>query len=446
MKNFKIFSIVFFVSIFAINVLAQGLAINTKSGDQVSATYQSLDNVAPYVDGSNNPGVVMTLKNGNQTTVPSGEFENIIPFNYVPEDVEVDLQQIMSTHKGVGLAVAAVYKGETIYSNAFGYRDRENKIAYKEDDLLRIASISKTFVATSIMQLIEQGKLSLDTDISTLMGFSVRNPYYSSTAVTVRMLLSHTSSLSDNNGYSTLDLINPSVSSSSSIRRCWNNYKPGSSYEYCNLGYNILGAIVEIVSGERFDVYVKSHILDPLGLNASYNIKDLDSSKFVKIYHYSNGSYTCSTEAYSYPSSQIANYKLGYSTPCFSPIGGLKISLKDLTTVMKMHMNKGEVNGVRILSEESCELMQTAYTPTEYTGSSYGFAMVITTGLVSGHKMTGHDGIAYGAYTAMYWDKEKDFGIVIMTNGCDEKWASSSAEFIMLLTKTSTALYNHFVK
>lgn len=426
--------------------LAQGLAINTKSGNQVSSAYQDLDNIATYVEGSNGAGVVLSHKDGTQTTVSSSEFENIVPYNYNTKDVEADLQQIMNTHKGVGLAVAAVYKGETIYSNAFGYRDRENKIAYKEDDLLRIASISKTFVATSIMQLIEQGKLSLDTDVSTLMGFNVRNPYYSSTIVTVRMLLSHTSSLSDDNGYSTFDLINPSVSSSNSIRRCWNNYKPGSSYEYCNLGYNILGAIVEIVSGERFDVYVKKHILDPLGLNASYNVKDLDSSKFVKIYHYSNGSYTCSTEAYSYPSSQIANYKLGYSTPCFSPTGGLKISLKDLTTVMKMHMNKGEVNGVRILSEESCELMQTAYTPTEYTGSSYGFAMVITTGLVSGHKMTGHDGIAYGAYTAMYWDKEKDFGVVIMTNGCDEKWASSSAEFIMLLTKTSTALYNHFVR
>lgn len=446
MKKLKIFSVVILASMFVAELFAQGLAINTKSGDQVSATYQTLDNIAPYIDSSNKAGVVMTLKDGAKTTVSSSELENVVPFAYDPETVDADLTQIMNTHKAVGLAVAAVYKGETIYSNAFGYRDRENKIAYKEDDLLRIASISKTFVATSIMQLVEQGKLSLDADVSTLMGFNVRNPYYSSTIVTVRMLLSHTSSLSDDNGYSTFDLINPSVSSSNSIRRCWNNYKPGSSYEYCNLGYNILGAIVEIVSGERFDVYVKKHILDPLGLNASYNVKDLDSSKFVKIYHYSNGSYTCSTEAYSYPSSQIANYKLGYSTPCFSPTGGLKISLKDLTTVMKMHMNKGEVNGVRILSEESCELMQTAYTPTEYTGSSYGFAMVITTGLVSGHKMTGHDGIAYGAYTAMYWDKEKDFGVVIMTNGCDEKWASSSAEFIMLLTKTSTALYNHFVK
>ena len=443
MKNFKAYSIVILASMFASSVMAQGLAINTKSGNQVSSAYQDLDNIATYVDGSNGAGVVLTHKDGTQSTVTSSEFENIVPYNYNTSDVEADIKQIMNAHKVVGLTVAAVYKGETIYSNAFGYKDRDNKTEYKEDDLLRIASISKTFVAISIMQLIEQGKISLDTDVSTLMGFNVRNSYYPNDAITIRMLLSHTSSMSDDNGYSTLDKINPNKGS---VRRSWNNYKPGTQYEYCNLGFNTLGAIVEIVSGERFDQYVKKHILDPLGLNASYNIKDLDSSKFVKIYHYSNGSYTCSTEAYSYPSSQIANYQLGYSTPCFSPTGGLKISLKDLTTVMKMHMNKGEINGVRILSKESCELMQSEYTPTEYPGSCYGFAMISTTGLVSGHKMTGHDGIAYGAYTAMYWDKEKDFGIVIMTNGCDEEWASDDSEFIILLTKTSTALYNHFVK
>lgn len=424
------------------NVVANSLGVNIKIGEQESVVSQMLDNVASYVDGSNNVGAVMALENGTQTTVFSSR---IIPPIYVHEELEADLQQIMNTHKAVGLAVAAVYKGETIYSKAFGYSDRENKIAYKEDDLLRIASISKTFVATSIMQLIEQGKLSLDADVSTIMGFNVRNPYYPSETVTVRMLLSHTSSLSDNNGYSTLDLINPTVSSS--IHRSWNNYKPGSSYEYCNLGYNILGAIIELVSGERFDVYVKKYILDPLGLNASYNIKDLDSSEFVKIYRYnaSDNSYTCSTDAYSYPYSQIANYKIGYSTPCFSPTGGLKISLKDLTTVMKMHMNKGEINGIKILSKESCELMQTEVTPTEYTESYYGFAMISTMGLVCDRKMTGHDGIAYGAYTAMYWDKEKDFGVVIMTNGCDAELSSSTSEFIQLLSKTSKSLYDYFV-
>ena len=112
------------------------------------------------------------------------------------------------------------------------------------------------------MQLIEQGKISLDTDVSTLMGFNVRNSYYPNDAITIRMLLSHTSSMSDDNGYSTLDKINPNKGS---VRRSWNNYKPGSQYEYCNLGFNTLGAIVEIVSGERFDQYVKKTHFGSIG-------------------------------------------------------------------------------------------------------------------------------------------------------------------------------------
>lgn len=347
--------------------------------------------------------------------------------------IETEIEKIMKFHNAVGLSVAAVQDGKIIYSKAFGLKDLENKTPYKEDDVLRIASISKTFVATSIMQLIEQGKLSLNTDVSTIPGFeNIRNPHFPNIPITVHMLLSHTSSLSDKDGYYTLD------------RFGWNNYKPGSKYQYCNLGYNTLGAIIEIISGERFDKYVKAHILDPLGVYASYNVSDLDHSKFVKIYKYNsnNKSFTCSTSAYNYPEEDIENYKMGYSATCFSPTGGLKISAKDLAKVMMMHMNLGELNGVKILSKESCELMQAEHTSTNYPGESYGYAMISTNDLVKGHRLTGHDGIALGAYTIMYWDKEKNFGVVAMTNGCDGK---TDKTFVNILCNTAQVLYNHFI-
>ena len=81
MKNVKAYSIVILASMFASSVSAQGLAINTKSGNQVSSAYQDLDNIATYVDGSNGAGVVLTHKDGTQSTVASGEFENIVPSN-----------------------------------------------------------------------------------------------------------------------------------------------------------------------------------------------------------------------------------------------------------------------------------------------------------------------------------------------------------------------------
>ena len=73
----------------------------------------------------------------------------------------------------------------------------------------RIASISKSFSATSIMQLVEAKKLSLDDDVSKLVGFKVRNPRFPKTVITLRMILSHRSSINDSQGYFTLDAINP---------------------------------------------------------------------------------------------------------------------------------------------------------------------------------------------------------------------------------------------
>lgn len=354
---------------------------------------------------------------------------------------ESEIQQIMQSHKAVGLAVAAVKDGNIVYSKTFGYKDLENKTPMEEDDVLRIASISKTFVATAIMQLVEQGKLNLKADISELMGFEIRNPHFPKDTITVEMLLSHTSSMSDSNGYFTLDQLNPAVSPT--WQKAWNNYKPGSAYQYCNLGYNTLGAIIEIASGERFDKYIRNHILNPLNVYASHNVADLDSTKFIKIYKYnhSSNSYACTTSAYDAPTSELANYRMGYSTPCFSPTGGLKISAKDLARVMMMHMNYGELDEVRILDSASCALMQSEITPTNYPGESYGMAMISTNDLIQGRRVKGHDGLALGAYTIMYWDREKNFGVVAMTNGCD---GETDKTFANILCETAECLYKHF--
>ena len=275
--------------------------------------------------------------------------------------------EIMEKHEAVGLMVAAVKDGEIVYNASYGYKDLENKVPVGVDDKLRIASISKTFVATAVMQLVEQGKINLDEDISNYMGFELRNPIFPDIPVTVRMLLSHTSSMSDSNGYFSFDYFNPAVSPT--WQKAWNSYEPGTKYQYCNLGFNTLGAIIEIVSGERFDEYMKRHIFEPLGVDASHNVMDFDPAQLIGIYRYdaSTGS-VAKSDAYAQNASDLENYKMGYSTPVFSPTGGVKISAKDLAKVMIMHMNKGAVGDVRLISQESSSLMQSEITPTNYEG------------------------------------------------------------------------------
>ena len=361
----------------------------------------------------------------------------------VCRQAEQEIAQVAEHYKAVGLAVAAVKDGEIVYNASFGYKDWENKTPLENDDVLRIASISKSFVATSILQLVEQGKLSLDADVSELMGFVIRNPKYPDTPITVRMLLSHTSSMSDSNGYFTFD--NLHREKSSTWEKAWNSYEPGSKYQYCNLGYNTLGAIIEIVSGERFDKYVSEHILKPLGVYGNHNVMELDPAKFTKIYKYSGSgySYKCSESAYDSPAAQLENYKMGYSTTVFSPTGGLKISAKDLATVMMMHMNYGTLGDVKILGKEMCELMQSEIVPTNYPQEKYGMAILSSNDYIKGIRVVGHDGIALGAYTSMFWNQERNFGVVVMTNGCDDK---TDKVFANIMCETAEVLYKYFGK
>ncbi len=356
--------------------------------------------------------------------------------------VAEELDAIMKRYSAVGLAVAVVENGSIVYENTLGYKSLESKAPWEKGDVLRIASISKSFVATSILQLVEQGKLSLDADVSDIVGFVVSNPKFPQKPVTVRMLLSHTSSMSDANGYFTLDNLNRETSRS--WEKAWNSYEPGSRYQYCNLGYNTLGAIVEKVSGERFDKYVQRHILEPLGVYAGHNVHELDSAKFVNIYTFNNttSSYTRS-DAYPSIEEGLAAYRMGYSTPLFSPTGGLKISVGGLANVMQMHMNMGTLNGVRILSPESCELMQSEITSTNYEGERYGMALLRTNDLLAGHRLIGHDGLALGAHTAMFWDKEQKWGFVVMTNGCNAK---TDKVFANILCESVECLYEKLLE
>ena len=179
-----------------------------------------------------------------------------------------EVAAIMERNNNVGLALVAVNDGQVVLNERYGVKNIETQEPIAKDDIFRIASISKSFTATAIMQLVEQGKLNLQQDVSELVGFKVRNPKFPEKVITVEMLLSHTSSMNDANGYFTINAINPD--SSATWQTAWNSYEPGTGYEYCNLGFNTLGTILERVSGERFDKYIVNHILNPIGVYGGY--------------------------------------------------------------------------------------------------------------------------------------------------------------------------------
>ncbi len=366
------------------------------------------------------------------------------------ERAQKEIAQIMEKTKAVGLSVAVVKDGKIIYNQSFGKKNIESGVNVTNDDLFRIASISKSFTTTAFMTLLDQKKVSLDEDVSNLVGFRVRNPKFPDVKITLKMILSHTSSLNDSEGYFSLDVMN--ADKNKNFAKCYNDYAPGTAYEYCNLGFNTIGAIVEKLSGERFDNYVRRVVLRPLGLNAGFNVDSLDSKKFVTLYNYEPADTTKGSpnifreqsSAYVSRAKDISSgYKMGVSTPLFSSTGGMKISANGLARYMMMHMNYGKdpITGKRIISKKSSKLMQTPVIETS-PGETYGMSLRQSDKLIPGELMTGHTGSAYGLYSAMFFQPKKGFGIVMMTNGCQPVYKDG---FVTIQLETIRALYNIFI-
>jgi len=351
---------------------------------------------------------------------------------------EAAIEQIMKENPVMGLSVAVVKDNKFIYTHSFGLKDAETNTPLTNDNIFRIASISKSFSATAIMQLAEAKKVNLDQDVSELVGFKIRNPKFPETVITLRLMLSHLSSINDNQGYFSLDSINPAKSAN--WHKCYNSYEPGKGYEYCNLNFNMIGTIIEKVSGERFDAYIQKHILEPLQLYGGYYVNGLDKSKFANIYEYQPDAakFVLSPNAYAPRTNEIEAYEMGYSTPIFSPTGGMKISAKDLATYMMMHANYGKYNGVRIISKNSAIEMQTPLSDNR----NYGFAIETTTKLIDDKIMIGHTGSAYGLFSAMFFNRDEKFGIVVISNGCHPGYSNG---FNTVIRKTVNVLYDNLI-
>ncbi len=346
----------------------------------------------------------------------------------------------MQQHKMVGLSVAVVKEGRIIYTHAFGLKNIVTGTPLTDSSMFRIASISKSFSATAIMQLVQAKKLSLHDDVSKLIGFPVHNPKFPGKVITLKMLMSHTSSINDSRGYFTYDSINPAKSANWAL--CYNDYPPGEGYQYCNYNYNMIGGIIERASGERFDHYIKTHILDPLHLYGGYEVAALDSSKFATLYVYDSAikKYTASDGAYRQNRNVIDHYELGVSTPTFSPTGGMKISAVDLAKYMTMHMYYGTYKGTRIISRKSAKTMQRKVSDGD---GGYGLAIETKKDLIPGKTMKGHTGSAYGLYSIMFFQPKEKFGIVAITNGIN---LAVDDGYNTVNKKVVNILYDGFIK
>lgn len=340
------------------------------------------------------------------------------------QEIEQQILQYMDECKTVGMSIVLVKGDKIVYQNALGYQDLATKEPLKIDDVFRIASISKSFSAASIMQLQEAGKIDLDDDVNEYLPFSLRNPRYPEIPITVKQLLSHTSSMRDLHGaswYRDDRYVNPAKTSVDTISKVFFDYAPGWGFMYCNRGLNLMGMIIEKASGERFDNYVRQHILQPMGVeHAGFNLDSIGGEgRFVKLYIYNKKSGELEPGA-GYVRNNEKKLAKGTYKPvedaCYwSPTGGMKISAPDLAKwMMTLRDNGVAPNGTRILSEKSAIKMKTPVTPPDPSRvwQYYCLNLVYQPYLVEGRTLIGHTGSAQGLKSCMFFDKDSDWGVV----------------------------------
>ncbi|HET9397745.1 MAG TPA: serine hydrolase [Sphingomicrobium sp.] len=315
------------------------------------------------------------------------------------------------------------------------------------DDPVRIASISKLVVAIGVMRLVEQGRLDLDRDASNYLGWKLRNPAFPDTPITLRQLLSHRSSLRDGDDAYVIPL-GGSLRQSLADPSVWDStHGPGDGFfAYSNFNFPVIASVIERATGERFDMWMRRELLEPMKLDACFNWPTCTEDAVARAVVLTQDGRAvrddlagkrpdCPVVAREGEPCDLGRWRPGENGALFSPQGGLRISARGLARIGRMLLGNGTLDGMRILSPQSVELMLTpAWRFNGSNGSregesvgvcSYGLATrQLATGLGcaddpegAGRGWAGHSGDAYGLRSGLWIDRRRGIGIAYFVTG-----------------------------
>ncbi|MBX7174002.1 MAG: beta-lactamase family protein [Pyrinomonadaceae bacterium] len=301
----------------------------------------------------------------------------------IADNLTKELNEFRKTSLIPGFAVSIVNENGVLYSKGFGLANIKENKAFTPLTINWIASVSKTFVALSFMKLVEQGKLDLDAPINSILPYKIVNPHYPNAPITVRHLVTHTSSIidsfepysvgeadvvleNDNDSTKVPAYLQPNVdwhkmskkiSLDENIRKYtqpkakWYSEdsflkkEPGTHFQYSNLASSIAARIVEEKSGMSFAAFTKKYIFEPLGMkNTAWNFADLNPKLVSKIYVQNDEKKP--TGAAEYPQYYMTNY----------PVSGLKTNISDLAKYL-IEMIKGSDGKGKLLNNKTYKML-----------------------------------------------------------------------------------------
>lgn len=339
--------------------------------------------------------------------------KNVSDSKYIQEFMDKFFISNMQKYEIPGAAVVVVKDGKEVFKKGYGYSNVDKKIEVNPDEtLFPAASVSKLFTATAIMQLYEQGKLDINQNVENYIEpYKINNGYKE--VVTCANLLTHSS------GVDEASEINGNTRNQKNIKSqeyYFDNHKPKVVREpntvsrYSNQGYNILGYVIEKVSGISYEEYIKKNILEPLKMNNT--LVRVKNHSTATGYEYDNGSFNEVPLAYQYTSGS----------------SGINATLRDMESFMLMHLNNGEFEGTRILKEETAkEMKEKQFANNEdLPGMGYGFIRSNR----NGQKIVKHEGGLPGFTTTMFLMPKEELGIYVATNSLNPLPFNIEEEFL----------------
>lgn len=306
-----------------------------------------------------------------------------------------------------GLSLGIVYDQELIWARGFGYADLAQRTPATPTTLYRIASITKLFTSTAIVQLRDAGKLQLDDPITRhLPWFTIQNRFPDAPPITIRHLLTHTSGLPREAAFPYW--IDNNFPAMAQIRE----YLPQqitalpteTKWKYSNLGLALLGEIVAMVSGQPWESYLEEHILQPLGMENTLAAVDPHHPRLATGYGRRMPDQTRAIGPYT-------------DTNGIAPAANLASTVEDLARFAMLQLRDGPAGGNQILCGSSLREMQRVHWLSKdwQTGRGLGFHVM----RLEGKTVVGHGGALQGYRTDLQLCPEDKLAVITMTNADD---------------------------
>lgn len=353
------------------------------------------------------------------------------------DELDLMISDLIAGENVPGLAVAIVSDGQVVWSEGFGFANIANQTPVTADTPFMIGSIAKIYTGIGVMQVVEDGLLSLDSDINEYLSFSVENPKVEGETITLRDLATHTSGIVNNDlmenatyviGDTTAlltDYLRDNLDAEGKSYDADVNFTPtmpSTAFSYSNIGISLAGELVGEVTGTPLNAYTQASIFDVLGMeNTGWFLSDFaDPTEIATPYNQSQWPWVTGEEKLkgnprSPEQTVFGTRAFQHITSPSYPMGGLRSTVNDQGKFLAAIMNGGEYNGKRIIKSETLDLMFTPQIP----GVKIDDSEVETQGVFWAKDFDGywgHTGGDIGANNIIFFDRETNFGGVISLN------------------------------